>query len=89
MLVEITQEGKDYWDSNRAKTEVGQEIRVRDSSSLKDKALFVLGLVYGAGAQDTEDLTKVDPAWKGVLDYLEDSSLIAVVDESSTRELGG
>ena len=81
MLVEITQKGMDYWDNNRAKTEVGKQIGVEASASEKDQGLFVLGILYGAGPDDPTPLIQQDSKWRKVIANLVEAKYLDIVDE--------
>ena len=74
-MVEITQSGRDFWDDNRPPTKVGAEIRVRDAEDDKELCLFVLGLAYGAGPQDPNDL-KNPQQWKRIISKLIDDKFL-------------
>ncbi len=79
MLVEITEQGKGYWDENMPKTSRGQTIRLKANSSVKEKKLFVLGLMYGAGPQDPADLS--DPRFRKILGDLVETGHIEIVED--------
>ena len=80
MLVEITQKGMDHWDNNRSKTEFAEQISVRGSASKADQGLFVLGLLYGAGADDPTPLVRTNPKWIRVIQDLVDDGYLRIVE---------
>ena len=53
-IVGITEAGMKHWDENRETTDVGTVIRAGNTQF--DQELWILGLMYGAGPQDTFDL---------------------------------
>jgi hypothetical protein len=79
MLVEITEQGKGYWDENMPETGHGKEIRVHSGSSIKEKKLFVLGLMYGAGPQNPGDLNV--PWARTILGDLVESGHVEIVED--------
>ena len=78
-LVEITEQGKGYWDENMPKTARGKTIGVKRSATKKEKKLFVLGLMYGAGPQDPRDLR--DPEYRKILGDLVESGHVEIVED--------
>jgi len=80
MLLEITQKGMDYWDDNRSKTEYAEQLGVGANASEKDHGLFVLGIMYGAGADDPSPLIDQDPKWRRIIANLVEARYLEIVE---------
>jgi len=80
MLLEITQKGMDYWDDNRSETAYAEQISVGAKESEKDHGLFVLGVMYGAGAEDPSPLIDQDPKWRRIIANLVEAKFLQIVE---------
>ena len=87
MLVEITEAGMRHWDTNRGKTEVGEQISVGGSEGQEEQELFVLGLLYGSGPDDPSDFINQNPGkWNPIIDSLKRKGYIGDVKEEEFQE---
>lgn len=81
-IVEITQSGMDHWDARvLPPLAVGAKIRVKDHEDEEAHGLFLLGLAYGAGPQDTKDITVANPKWRRIIANLVEAGYFSVTSE--------